>query len=508
MPNTFFGLSISTSGLYASSAGLNTTAHNISNANTEGYSRQIVYTKANDALRVYREYGTIGAGVNAYQIKQVRDDYYDVKYWESSEKLSENATKSYFMLQIEDYFNEMEVDGFTEEYDSLFNALQDLKDKAEDLNYRDAAVNKFASMLDYFAEISTNLTRSQNEANLEVSNQVDRINVISRGIASLNKQINSIEINGGYANDLRDQRALLLDELSEIVPIETTEIPKGNGANDFRVTINGQALVSEYDYYTLKVVTREQSNNSVDLPGLYDIQWDYGDPFNPRSLSGGSLKALFDVRDGNGNEPETYTYIDSNGNEQIGTREAVTYKGIPYYINKINHFVDTMCKEFNKIQEKGMDLYGNAGANTPIFVTSDGSDTFQAKTAHVNQAMIEDPGLLVTTVNVKEGVAGDDLVDEMLALKNAKLFQNGSSKYYLQSIVSEISIDCERATRLQENYETIRGSVTNQRLSVSGVDSDEEAMNLMKYQEMYELSSKMISTMQAIYNKLINETGV
>lgn len=229
MPNTFFGLSISTSGLYAASAGLNTTSHNISNARTEGYSRQLIYAKADDALRVYQQYGTIGSGVNVYQIKQVRDEYYDVKYRQTSEKLSENTTKRYYMYQIENFFNEMEVDGFTEEYDSMFNALHDLKDHAEDMNYRDAAVNKFASMLDYFASISTNLTRTQNEANLEVSNQVDRINVIARSVATLNKQINSIELNGGYANDLRDQRALLLDELSEIVPIETSEIPKGNG---------------------------------------------------------------------------------------------------------------------------------------------------------------------------------------------------------------------------------------------------------------------------------------
>ena len=508
MPNTFFGLSISTSGLYTASAGLNTTAHNISNARTEGYSRQIIYSKANDALRVYQEYGTIGSGVNAYQIKQVRDEYYDVKYRQTSEKLSENSTKRYYMYQIENFFNEMEVDGFTEEYDSMFNALQDLKDHAEDMNYRDAAVNKFVSMLDYFASISTNLTRTQNEANLEVSNQVDRVNVIARSVATLNKQINSIEINGGYANDLRDQRALLLDELSEIVPIETTEIPKGNGGNDFRVTINGQALVSEYDYFTLQIVTREESNNSVDLPGLYDIEWSFGDPFHPQALTGGSLKALFDIRDGNGNKTENYVYMDDSGTQQTGTREAVDYKGIPYYINKINGFVDTICKEFNKIQAKGQDLYGNAGADTPIFVTSDGSDTFQAKTAQVNKAMSEDPGLLVTATVIKEGVAGDDLVDEMLEIKEAKLFLNGSSKYYLQSIVGEISIDCRRASTLEENYNTIRGTIENQRLSESGVDEDEEAMNIMKYQEMYELSSKMISTMQAIYDKLINETGV
>ena len=79
---------------------------------------------------------------------------------------------------------------------------------------------------------------------------------------------------------------------------------------------------------------------------------------------------------------------------------------------------------------------------------------------------------------------------------------------FLQSIVSEIAVDVKKAQTFEKNHANIQKSIENQKMSVSGVDGDEESMNLVKYQEAFELSSKMISVMQEIYNKLINEMGV
>ena len=83
MASTFFGLTIGTSGLFTANAGINTTAHNIANENTEGYSRQQATQSATSALRVYQSYGMVGSGVTVDKIEQVRDFYYDVKYYYS-----------------------------------------------------------------------------------------------------------------------------------------------------------------------------------------------------------------------------------------------------------------------------------------------------------------------------------------------------------------------------------------------------------------------------------------
>ena len=130
--------------------------------------------------------------------------------------------------------------------------------------------------------------------------------------SSLNHQINVIEIQGGYANELRDQRALLIDELSEIVPTEAEELPVQNsndpelptGANYFTVKIGGQVLVDTYDYETLQCVARENKVNQSDMDGLYDVKWEKtGNSFKAGASSmSGTLKALFDIRDGNNGE--------------------------------------------------------------------------------------------------------------------------------------------------------------------------------------------------------------
>ena len=81
MPSQFFGLYIAGSGLRAANAALNTTANNIANAQTDGFSRQQVTQQANNALRVFATYGCAGAGVDTIAIERVRDNFYDVKYW-------------------------------------------------------------------------------------------------------------------------------------------------------------------------------------------------------------------------------------------------------------------------------------------------------------------------------------------------------------------------------------------------------------------------------------------
>ena len=84
MANTFFGLTIASSGLGASGLAINTAAHNISNVNTKGYTKQQTVQEASSAIRVYTNYGTVGTGVSVTEIKQLRSSYYDTKYWNNN----------------------------------------------------------------------------------------------------------------------------------------------------------------------------------------------------------------------------------------------------------------------------------------------------------------------------------------------------------------------------------------------------------------------------------------
>ncbi|MDE7300310.1 MAG: flagellar hook-associated protein FlgK, partial [Lachnospiraceae bacterium] len=305
MPSTFFGLSISKSGLYASMAGINTTAHNISNTETEGYCRQVVKQQAGTALRVNSTYGMAGAGSDVTGVVQMREEYYDLKYRTNSMMLGEYSAKEHYMSEIENYFNEIQLEGFTTTFNSFFDSLQELSKKPADLTTRTQVTSFAQSMCEYFNALSDSMKAIQEECNFEIKNQVDHINSLAQQIATMTKQINTLEVNGGVANDLRDARNLLIDELSQVCNVSVTERVVGAdvGVTSYVVLIDSQTLVDTFSYNQLVAVPQEHLTNQTDADGLYTIRWSNGHSFDTASSTlGGALAALFAVRDGNNKE--------------------------------------------------------------------------------------------------------------------------------------------------------------------------------------------------------------
>lgn len=613
MPSTFFGLTISSSGMNAYQVALNTTANNISNVQTKGYTRQEANRVASDALRVYAKYGSAGTGVTTTSIKQVRNQYYDTKYWYNQSSVGLYETRLNYLQQIENYFiDDDSAKGFSTILNTLFNDMDTLKNNASDVNVRQQFIGSAQNLATYFNSVASGLSEIQSSTNDEIKSTVANINAIAEKIAILNDQINVIEVQGGYANELRDQRALLIDELSAIVPTEVEELPVRNsnhpemqtGATYYTVKIGGQVLVDTYDYYTLECVAREKKVNQSDLEGLYDIKWaKTGNTFNAgASYMSGSLKALFDIRDGNNSEnfkgtakvlnasqlqitnpsiasiealtlPETgvlkingreyeytgFTYeTDIDGNitsytfdlknsltlqeqgkvdgryTEVGT--AIDSMGIPYYMAQMNQFLRSFASAFNEILQKGEDLNGNkadyyaflTGADTVtgkeftfdgldaagVAGTGSNVDSYYKLTASnicVANICVKDPTLLATTVDItgKGGVDAYDLIEELAKLKSdVVLYRGGTADGFLKCMISDISIDTQESKIFNQNYANIASTIENQRMSISGVDEDEEALDLIKFQNAYNLSSKMISVMAEVYDRLILETGV
>lgn len=619
MASTFFGLNIGQTGLYAYQSALDTTAHNITNAETDGYTRQVMGQKAGKAMRMNSTYGMAGTGVSVTGVTQLRELYYDEKYWGNNTLYGHYTSKSHYMTEIENYFNEVNDDGFTTTYNSLYDSLSELQKNPSSLTVRTQVINYAKSLTEYFNSVSTNLKSVQEECNFEIKNKVDQINSTAQQIAALTKQINTLEIQGGTANDLRDQRALLVDELSEIANITVTENKVGSasvGVTSYVVKLDGVTLIDGGNYNKLKVVPRSEKFNQNDIDGLYDIMWENGQDFNERSNTlNGTLRALFEVRDGNNQEnftgsvnaeagdyyltvtessvndvrklniPETgtitvgnraYTYAgfqvtkDEDSGKYIYTFEltdpvavdaydevgsigdSINYKGIPYYMNQLNEFVRTFASEFNNIHRTGIDLNGNAGMDLfnathkvtgrnytfgPLADSDDAEyydyNTFDSQTGSyyeeipedqplygsyyfvtasnftINSSFFKDPGLFAASSEITNGVENNDIVDKLLDLRNKKeAFEQGTPEAFFQTMVAEIGIDTDKAATIADSQKNILNTITNQRLEISGVDIDEEAMNLVRFQNAYNLSAKVISVMDEIYYKLINEMGV
>ena len=612
MPSTFFGLTIASSGLSAYQIALNTTANNISNVQTDGYSKQQTNRVASDALRVYQKYGAVGTGVTTTSITQLRNQYYDTKYWYNQSSVGLYETKLNYMQQIENYYIDDDfAKGFSTILNTMFNALDTLKNQSGDTNARQQFIGSAQNFATFFNATYQGLSEIQNNANEEIKSTVANINSIAEKIANLNKQINVIEVQGGYANELRDQRALLIDELSEIVPTEVSEVPVKNsnypemetGANYYTVKIGGQILVDTYDYDTLTCVARENRVNQSDNDGLYDLQWKRtGNNFAAGASSmSGTLKALFDIRDGNNGEnftgvanvlnskqvqvvspsitaveamtmPEsgvltingnTYNYtdfefeLDADGNvtsytfnlenalsvEQrlkvdgmkasIGS--SVNQMGIPYYMSQMNQFLRSFASKFNDIMLGGEDLNGDKTNYYSFFTGTDlnGDDYFFNSSTAFNGSTVsctsssyykltaanicasslcvKEPDKLATQSYRTEESGVDDynLIEELAKLKSdTVLFRGGSADGFLKCMISDVSIDAQKAKIFEQNFTNIQSQLETQRMSVSGVDEDEEALDLIKFQNAYNLSSKMISVMAEVYDKLIEETGV
>ena len=353
MPSQFFGLTIAYTGLLASNAALNTTSNNIANVQTEGYSRQQVSQQAANAIRVFQTYGCAGAGVETLTIERVRNEFYDSRYWVNNTKVGEYGQKQYYMEQLESYFDDNGQNaGFKTVFDQLMvSGLQAWKDNPDDLSTKEQFIGYAGALAEYFNGAVGNLQKLQKDVNQEIKAKIDEINSLADEIATLNKQINTIELNGNMkANELRDRRTLLLDQLSQIVDVETKEtsvrdvnnLNQDTGATRFIVKIaGGQTLVDGNDHFELECIARTANEkvNQTDIDGLYDVRWKNGSSFNLHNAAmGGSLKGLVEMRDGNNSEYFTgqIKEIGMTTDENNVNHDTVTIEVGRHYLTNLN----------------------------------------------------------------------------------------------------------------------------------------------------------------------------
>ena len=316
MASTFFGLNIAVSGMNTYNAVLNTTAHNISNTKTAGYSKQVVNQQAKKALSLKTSFGMQGTGVEVTEIVNTRDSYYDYKYRKSTTTLGYYDTAKYYMSSIEDYLyvKDEKSGGLSTSLDSFFKSLINMTTDSTDTTKRAETAGYADALGEYARKMSTNLQTLQNDINTEISSTVKQINAYAEQIAALTKQINSLEVYGNQANDLRDQRARILDELSQLADVEVTEKnpETGNGLHQYIVALGGNILVDTYNYKTISVEASKTKDNQCDVQGLYGLKWSDGQSFNIRNtILGGKLQALFELRDGNNGENFTAKLTDN-----------------------------------------------------------------------------------------------------------------------------------------------------------------------------------------------------
>ena len=608
MPSTFFGLNIAASGLRAANAALNTTANNISNVDTTGYSRQEVTQEASNALRVFAKYGCAGAGVDTIAIERIRDNFYDVKYRDNEAKLGEFDTKAYYMKMIEEYLTDDGTTGFKSVFDQIGTTLQEITKNASSTSTKAQFISSLKSLTDYFNNMYGDLQNLQSDVNDEIKMRIDSINSIAQDLATVNKQINVIELTGTVANELRDKRDVLIDQLSAIVDVDVIETPiydsYGNETGATRCIVKiagGQTLVDQNDYNQLicEARTAQEKVNQTDVDGLYDIRWDNGLEFGLTNASmGGQLYGLVQMRDGNNGEyfsgttsnitsagatskvtiqttasylndmtkcklsdtggiinigDQLYYYTDwtyegdgkytftidnvaseqpitaAKNNQSASIGGDVNYQGIPYYMEQMNEWIRGFAQKINSIftegvteagEDAGYVFTGNYVATTGQYSEDQLNDSAKngkgyyyitAGNFAVVEALIKDASLLGTRSDATNGVEECKQVEKVISMLSDKeqySFRGRDASGFLECVLSDAALNASNANTFYKTYTSLETTIENQRTSISGVDEDEEAVSLVKYQNAYTLASKMISTLTEVYDRLILETGV
>lgn len=525
MRSTFFGFNIARSGLFASQRALDITGHNIANANTPGYSRQRLNVTQSLPLTLPNGQGMMGSGVDTHSIQQLRDQFLDFKYRQENTSYGEWLTRGESLQQIEAILNEPSDSGIRKVMDEFYAALQELSkgSNADNLTVRAQVRQRAIALTKTLNHMYTQLKDMQKNMDFAVKTTVDQINGYAAQIANLNKQIFQFELDGSRANDLRDQRNLLVDKLSELVDIEVQETTDGK----FKVSINGIGLVSHFHYEKLAVEKRAVEKNYVDNKDLLEVEWENGSTFHCKS---GKLRGILDMRD------------NMTGNE----------KGIPYYLDRLNRFTTVFAARFNMQHRQG---YGLSGAGTGIdffnypntaFTDVTGSVTGASDDEKISNYEKANPGktifkegsnwyavdiIFADRINISSAVENDlnsiaaALHDDGTGLSglpgdgsnalklagmrhDVAMFTWGKPDDFFKSLISNLGVDAQEAIRMTDNQQVLINQIDNNRQAISGVSLDEEMANMVKFQHAYNASARMITTIDEMLDKIINGMGI
>ncbi len=217
------------------------------------------------------------------------------------------STAEYYMKSLQDYLYsaDSKSGGLSNSLNNFFDRLTSLTRSPADTTIRTEATGYADTLAEYANEMTRNYKQMQSEINMQINTTVNQINAYADQITSLTKQITSLEVFGSRANDLRDQRAKLIDELSLLADVDVVEKPPadGNGIYQYMVYLGGGVLVDTNVYNRIELRPSETHVNQNDIDGLYTLSWSNGQKFNVRNTQlGGQLQALFELRDGNNGE--------------------------------------------------------------------------------------------------------------------------------------------------------------------------------------------------------------
>ena len=530
---------------------LETVGHNMTNASAPGYSRQRVNQAATMADEVYTTAGQqyVGTGTDALSIKRARDIYADKQFWRENSTLNyyETRRKNYEKLEV--VFKDNDKTGIQEAMADFYKSWVDMSKEASTTSQRVAILEKAGVLCDRIHKAGKQLQDQIKSEYADLRLNVTKVNELTSQIVELNRAIMSREAAGGSANDLRDARDNLADELAQYMNVSVNE-DKASGM--YTIVSNGVSMVNGITKLNLTLGPKDADGKVVGIPNKdygvtdYNIEIDgTGVLFDPLT---GKLKAKQDsIAEDKGymdNLANMAAFLMTTFNDQhqqgIGMDQNRT-TGLNFFgdQNTLYQFQHNAVTGENSVTSTAYaggltNTQTVVGGKVHVNVTGTGTatnDTLkgyrlidalrinQKLTAPDGERLIASAAWEVDPANnpVKNGTADGEVAVLLSTLLNqgdasrtvANCATGESSLFnYYNNAMTKLGVDASACQTLQKQQEDVLEQVSQWRTETAGVNWDEELTNMIMFQQGYSACSRCLTTMDEMLDKLINSTGV
>jgi flagellar hook-associated protein 1 FlgK len=454
-----------------SQTALQTTAHNIANKSTEGYSRQRVDLVTN--LPIGEGKLRIGMGARAAMVNRTNNPYLEKQIEREGTQLGFVGARSDMLGRVEQVYNEQINKGLNHSMGKFFNTFRELSNNPESLATRTQVKEMADNLTKDFQRTTNQLKEIQRDADFRIATKVEEINQLTKEIASLNEKVQQVELQGVPANDERDRREELVKQLGEKINIRYAEGKDGALA----VTAGNTAvLVSGYSHMTLKTGSTPATEGKSE--GNFDIFYHNTPDSTPinvtKQMTGGEIGGLLQVRD-------------EVCNGLLDDMDLLAY---------------SLTSEVNRAHSQGYDRQGRTGIN----LFQQFNDPWgAAESMAVNEDILSDVGLIAAAGEAN--APGDNRIANVLSgLQYQQVMDDGTATFddFYNSVVGKIGIEAQRSNTARESQNDIVAQLKNIRESISGVSLDEEATKMIEFQKGFDASARLVRTADEMMDTVLS----
>lgn len=453
-----------------SQTALQTSGHNISNKNTEGFSRQRVEIQTNVPVGTGKL--RVGMGSKTAAITRTNNPYLERQLGSERSMGGFYDGKTEAMARVEQVYNEQQNKGLNQFVSDFFGSIHEMANNPESLATRTQVRETADFLTKDFKRVHTQLTEITRDLDQQISSQLDEVNGMTKEIATLNEKIQSVELSGGHANDERDKRDLLLKQVGERINIRWAE-----GA-DSTVTVtagNSALLVAGYD--AKQLVAKPTGETNTKGEGNVDIFYlnkEGAEPINvTNQIVGGKVGGTLEVRD----------------------------KVVTELLSDVDKMAYSFAANVNEAHRSGFNAYNQTGED---FFQLPTSVRHASANLELSDAIKDDVGRIAT--GAAPSSPGDSRVANKIAgLQTAKAMdgEHTFDEFY-NSVVGKVGIQARRAETASSTQRDIVKQMNNLRESISGVSLDEEATKLIEYQKSFDASARLIRTADEMFDTVLN----